>query len=191
MTETSQNLIDRLCEVTSDVNRSFRELSAQQINWKPMPDVWSVAQCIDHLIATNSSYFERIESAAGDDFRPNAWSRIPFWSGFVGYMIKRSVDPANRKKMKTFPVFEPTASEYSASVLSDFEECQERLMSFIQKTDHLDRRKIKIASPVSRRVTLSLADAFEILVIHERRHFQQAVEVTELGAFPPAGSEGS
>lgn len=187
MTETSENLINRICEVTEEFRGAFSDLSAKQLNWKPAPDMWSVAQCIDHLITTNEAYFEKIEKAAGDEFRNNAWSRIPFWSGLVGYLIKRAVDPANRKKTKTFPVFQPSSSEVADSIFEDFGDCQEKLMEYIRKTDHLDRRKVKIGSPVSDKVTLSLADAFEILVIHERRHYQQAVEVTELEAFPQAG----
>ncbi|MCO6511187.1 MAG: DinB family protein [Aridibacter famidurans] len=186
MTETSENLIARLCEVTSDVKSSFGGLTADQLNWKPLPDKWSVAQCIDHLITTNRAYFKRLEEVVGGDLRPNLWSRIPFWSGLVGYLIKRSVDPQNRKKMKTFPVFEPSQSDVPDSIIEDFADCQEKLMSYIRQTDHLDRKKIKIASPVSDKAPLTLASAFEILVIHERRHFDQAVEVTGTNGFPAA-----
>lgn len=184
MTETSKNLIERICEVTSEVRKSFGGLTPEQLNWKPSADQWSVAQCLDHLITTNEAYFINVEKTAGDDFQPNIWSRIPFWSGLVGYLIKRSVDPENRKKMKTFGVFEPSASDVSDSIVEDFAECQEKLMSLVRQTDHLDRTKIKIASPVSEKVTLSLANAFEIIVIHERRHYYQALEVMGSGSFP-------
>lgn len=187
MTETSKNLIERICEVTSEVRSSFGDLLAEQLNWKPSPDEWSIAQCLDHLVTTNEAYFINVEKTAGDDFQPNIWSRIPFWSGLVGYLIKRSVDPENRKKMKTFGVFEPSASEVSESIVEDFSECQEKLMSLVRMTDHLDRAKIKIASPVSEKVTLTLANAFEIIVIHERRHYYQALEVMENESFPSSG----
>ena len=184
MTDTSKNLIERICEVTSEVRKSFGALSPGQLNWKPSADEWSVAQCLDHLMTTNEAYFARVEETVGEDFRPNIWSRIPFWSGLVGYLIKRSVDPDNRKKMKTFGVFEPSASEVADTIVEDFAESQERLMSLVRQTDHLDRLKIKIASPVSEKVTLSLANAFEIIVIHERRHYYQALEVMGSGSFP-------
>lgn len=177
-------MIERVCEVTSDVREAFGGLNADQLNWKPLPDTWSVAQCIDHLITTNRAYFDKIEKVVGGELRPNLWSRIPFWSGLVGYLIRRAVEPQNTKKTKTFPVFEPSQSDVPDTVVEDFAECQEKLMSYIRQTDHLDREKIKIVSPVSDKAPLTLADAFEILVIHERRHFQQAEAVMELNGFP-------
>lgn len=184
MTETSEKLIERLCEVTSDVKNSFGGLTADQLNWKPLPDVWSIAQCIDHLITTNRAYFKRLEDVVGGDLRSNLWSRIPFWSGLVGYLIKRAVEPQNTKKTKTFPVFQPSQSDVPDSIVEDFAQCQEKLMSYVRQTDHLNRDKVKIVSPVSDKAPLPLADAFEILVIHERRHFQQAMAVAELNGFP-------
>ncbi|HUF03475.1 MAG TPA: DinB family protein [Aridibacter sp.] len=190
MTETSQQLIERVCEVTSDARDAFGQMTGDQLNWKPGPDKWSVAQCIDHLITTNRSYFEMIEKVVGGELQPNLWSRIPFWSGLVGYLIRRAVEPGSTRKVKTFPVFEPSQSDVPDTVVEDFAQCQERLMSYIRQTDHLDRDKVKLVSPVSDKVPLSLANAFEIIVIHERRHFQQAVAMTESDGFPdraPAG----
>lgn len=188
MTETSEKLIERLCEVTSDIKNSFGGFSAEQLNWKPTRDQWSVAQCIEHLIATNESYFPKIKEAVEGDLKPNLWSRVPFWSGFVGYMIKRSVAPENTKKMKTFPVFEPSQSVVSDSIVEDFAQCQDKLSSLIRQTDHLDRSRITIVSPVSEKAPLKLATALEILVIHERRHYNQAQRVTGMEGFPN-GSE--
>lgn len=184
MTDTSQHLIDRVCEITSDVKRTFGGLSGEQLNWKPSPEEWSIAQCIDHLKTTNESYFEKIEEAVDGDIAPNIWSRVPFWSGLIGYLIKRAVRPENTARIKTFAAFEPAQSDVVRTIIEHFAESQERLMSLIRRTDHLDRKKIKLFSPVSDKAPLSLATAFEILVIHERRHFDQAVRVMELKAFP-------
>ncbi|REJ79467.1 MAG: DinB family protein [Acidobacteria bacterium] len=184
MTETSQKLIERACEVTNDVREAFGHLSGEQLNWKPDPDSWSIAQCIDHLVTTNGEYFTKIEEAVGDDLRPNLWSRIPFWSGLVGYMIKRAVNPESTRKVKTFGVFQPAKSDVPDTIVEDFAESQEKLLSLIRQTDHLNRKKITLFSPVSDKAPLKLSTAFEVLVIHERRHFNQAVRVAEAPKFP-------
>jgi hypothetical protein len=48
----------------------------------------------------------------------------------------------------------------------------------------LDLRNTIISSPVSGVLAFSLLDALTFLVLHERRHYNQAVRVTESPEFP-------
>jgi uncharacterized damage-inducible protein DinB len=50
-------IVDRLNEVTRDARAAFGGLSHEKLNWKPAPERWSVAQCLDHLITINRLYF--------------------------------------------------------------------------------------------------------------------------------------
>lgn len=186
LSERSKELISRIDTLTEDVQRSFGGLSAGQLNWKPDGETWSVGQCIDHLITSNNVYFEKIAPVVEGTHRPNVWARIPLWSSIVGYMLRKAVDPESAKKTKTFTVFEPRQSDIPETVVRDFRENQERLKKLIVDTDGLDRSSVVISSPVSERVPVRLSDAFEVLALHERRHFDQAVRVTGLAAFPPA-----
>ena len=43
--------------IALDAEKLFGSLSAEQLNWKPAPDRWSVAQCLEHLINTNLLHF--------------------------------------------------------------------------------------------------------------------------------------
>jgi hypothetical protein len=43
--------------ITDETRARFGRLSAQQLNWKPGADQWSVAQCFDHLVVTSGAYF--------------------------------------------------------------------------------------------------------------------------------------
>lgn len=47
----------------------------------------------------------------------------------------------------------------------------------------IDRERTIITSPLLRWVTYSLDDCLTILVVHEKRHLQQAERVMEAGAF--------
>jgi len=44
-------------DITQKFIESFGELSSEQMNWKPDPNTWSIAQNIDHLIVINTYYF--------------------------------------------------------------------------------------------------------------------------------------
>jgi hypothetical protein len=50
-------VLDEADAIAADANTLFRHLNAQQINWKPSADRWSVAQCLEHLITINREYY--------------------------------------------------------------------------------------------------------------------------------------
>jgi hypothetical protein len=184
MSETIHSLVTRLNEVTNDVNASFGGMTAEQLNWKPNLDSWSVGQCLDHLINSNAAYFPVFEKVIDGTYQPNGWSRLPFAADFFGKLLKKAVHPDSVKKNKTFPVFEPAQSDISSSIASDFEACQHRLASFIERLDKESYLATKVASPVNNVINLRVRDALEMLVLHDRRHFNQAVRVTEFTTFP-------
>jgi hypothetical protein len=47
--------------VADETKRVFGQLSAEQINWKPGPDEWSIGQCFEHLIISNRQFLTIIE----------------------------------------------------------------------------------------------------------------------------------
>ena len=59
----------------------------------------------------------------------------------------------------------------------------------MKATENLDLDKIKISSPVTNLITYSLMDAYRIIVVHEKRHFLQAVRVSEMNGFLKVSAE--
>ena len=49
--------ITRIERTSQEASEIFGGLNGTQLNWKPNPDKWSVGQCLDHLIVSNSQYF--------------------------------------------------------------------------------------------------------------------------------------
>src|SRR5690606_29839266 len=97
----------------------------------------------------------------------------------------RALDPANQRKAKTVRKSEPAASELDAGIIARYAEHQRELVSSLRALPHgLDPQRTVITSPLSPIVTYSLADCFEILVVHGQRHFLQAQRVTEAEGFP-------
>ena len=178
------NLIDAAKMISKNAKKTFGSLSTEQLNWKPNAKSWSIAQCFEHLIVTNKLYFPNIQKVIDGTHRNNFFSKIPFSTGLIGVLMKNALNPDQQRKMKTFKVFEPTASNISEKIIEDFVQNQRELIAMIEACKNLAVHKIKIAEPLSVALNLRLDDAFGILVMHEKRHFIQAERVLQNEGFP-------
>jgi hypothetical protein len=96
----------------------------------------------------------------------------------------KSLDPAATRKLKAPGRFQPSSSDISGSSIEDFVELQAKVAESIEATKKLNPGRIVITSPAASMITYSLMDAFRIIVVHEKRHFQQAQRVTKETGFP-------
>ena len=184
MNEELDTLIQNARTIAGDVRSSFGGLSAAQLNWKPSAERWSIAQCFDHLITSNKGYLPIIESVRGGTKKTTFFERLPVLPGLAGKLLIKSLDPASTRKLKAPKNFEPAQSDISATVIDDFVAQQDKVIEGMKSTSHLDLERIVITSPALSIITYSLMDAYRIIVVHERRHFQQARRVAAEPAFP-------
>ena len=176
-------VINAANNVANEARSTFGHLTTSQLNWKPSPERWSVAQCFDHLLSSNKGYLPIIENVLAGH-KPTFWQSMPALPGLMGKLLIKSLDPASTRKMKAPKSFQPAQSDISGSVIDDFVNQQQQIVAKMNATEHLDLEKIVISSPVTAVVTYSLMDAYRIIVVHEQRHFQQAKRVTEESGFP-------
>ena len=184
MNEQLETVMQDARTIAADARSSFGALSATQLNWKPSAERWSIAQCFDHLITTNKGFFPVVASVLNGTKQTRFWERLPIWPGLAGKMMIKSLDPASTRKFKAPTKFEPAQSNISASIIDDFVAQQDKIVDGMNSTSHLDLKRIIVTSPAASFVTYSLLDAYRIIVVHERRHFQQARRVAEESAFP-------
>ncbi len=170
--------------VTLKVQESFSHLSEKQLNWKPKPHEWSIAQCIDHVMTINKLYLPQLIEIGDKIYTPRFWHKIPFIDQLWGNLIRKSVDPSNTKKSKTPTLFNPAISDSRTSILKEFQKHQKELLTVLDRTAGLDHQKIKVSSPASSLVTLSLENCWKILALHEERHFNQAKKIMDMSKFP-------
>ncbi|NNE66067.1 MAG: DinB family protein [Pyrinomonadaceae bacterium] len=166
-----------------EAGEKFGSLSSGQLNYKPNSDVWSVGQIIEHLIISNDLYLGNLSKVADGTHNDNGWSKIPFVTGLMGTMLRKGVSPESARKLKTFGIFEPSASDIADSVIEDFIDNQDRLISTIKALKPRDLAK-RIATPVSKLLNIRVGDALEMLLLHEERHFLQADGVMNSDGFP-------
>lgn len=170
--------------VAEDAQRVFSGLTNEQLNWKPSAERWSVAQCFDHLITTNRDYLTIVDDVLKGQKKSSVWQKLPVLPGFWGKILIKSLDPASTRKVRAPKRFQPAQSAVPGTIIEDFVAHQDQVIEKMKATANLDLERIVITSPVASVVTYSLMDAYRIIVVHERRHFQQAQRVTEESGFP-------
>ena len=166
--------------VTHGFINQFSSLIEDEFNWKPHTKVWSVAQNIDHVMVINASYYPVIKHIReGKNRLPvhAGWNWLVRW---FGNMILKSVAPDRKRKMKTFPIWEPAQSQLPVTLLTDFKHHQQELKQLIDSCADLIAAGIVISSPANRSIVYTLETAFDIIVTHEKRHWQQAIEIDSL-----------
>lgn len=181
----SLSVVNELKSVAEDAQRMFGSLSTGQLNWKPNADSWSVAQCFEHLIKINSTYFETFDRIATGKYVPSTWGKFSPLSGLFGKLLIKNLSPGYPRKLKAPVKARPANSDLGGDIIAKFTEHQADLISRIESvpTD-INLEKLIITSPLAGFVTYSLADALTILTVHERRHFEQAERVMEMEGFP-------
>ncbi|HEX3253897.1 MAG TPA: DinB family protein [Pyrinomonadaceae bacterium] len=177
------SLIGAAKDVADEARNVFGPLTPAQLNWKPSAERWSVAQCFDHLLASNKGYLPLIDNVLAG-YRRTIWQSMPVLPGVMGRLLIKSLDPVKDRNLKAPGKFQPAQSDISGSVINDFVTQQETIVEKMKATEHLDLDGIIISSPVTPVVTYSLMDAYRVIVVHERRHFQQAQRVTQESGFP-------
>jgi hypothetical protein len=172
-------IVRRLEAVSNMVQSRFSHLTPEQLNKKSSPESWSIAQCLDHLIVTNKSYYPQFNALIEGKPVPNFWKSVPLLSGFFGNLLKKSVRPDEEKKFKTQPAFQPSQSDLPSDIVTKFLDSQTELKVMLYRLSRFDFEKVKITSPAANFITYSLDDLLEITALHEERHLKQAVRVAE------------
>ena len=169
-----------LDQITELFFANFGSLSAEQLNWKPNWQTWSIAQNIDHLIVVNETYYPVLTSLKKGTYKTPLIAKVGFIVSFLGKTILASVSPERKKKMKTFPFWEPAASQLKDDILKEFEKHQTELKLNIEASKEFVEKGVVISSPANKNIVYKLETAFDILVSHEQRHLEQAKEVLQL-----------
>jgi len=172
-----------LSEVAADAHEHFGPLSAEQLNWKPAEESWSVAQCLDHLIRTNHEFdaeFERFKAGGREN---SFWENYsPFTGWFGRFLINASKNDSKKIKAPSKRIVPP--SNIDADIVERFVDDFAAINLKIEACAGLDREKTVLTSPFLKVMTYKLDDAFTLLVEHTRRHIRQAKRVTDAAGFP-------
>ena len=170
--------------VSRDAEATFGGLNAVQLNWKPAPSRWSVAQCFDHLIRINGQMLDGIVRSL-DPATPKALvQRLPGLPRVFGRVMIRSLSPTATRKLDAPATARPSTSDLGGDVIVRFVEAQASLCERLRSLEHRALADTTMVSPFASVIVYSILDACRIIVAHERRHFEQARRVTQTPGFP-------
>lgn len=181
---TASQAIASLNASAADAQVVFGPLSSAQLNWKPAADQWSIAQCLDHLLATSGPYLQIIEEVRNGTRKQTLWQSIPILPGLFGKLLINAVSPDTARKLRAPAKFQPATSNLDPGIVTKFVDAQKRLAQQMVTVEKLDLNRIIVSSPVASFVTYSLLDAYKVLANHAERHLQQARRVLNSSEFP-------
>jgi hypothetical protein len=174
------NWIQALEQHIEEVSAHFGQITQETINWKQNDTSWSIAENIDHLIKVNSSYLELLTTLGDGTYKKSFLGKIPFIVRLFGRLILQSVQPTNVKKTPTFPVWQPSTSDHSLEIITDFKANQLLLIDWIRDHHKLVDSNPVISSPANANIVYYLQTALTIIVTHQSRHIQQASQTLML-----------
>ena len=165
--------------VDDDARRLLDGLTAEQGIWRPSPDTWSIAHCLDHLATANGVYLRAMERIAADALARGRRRRRPALPGVIGGWFARSLDaPVKpRFKMKAPAKIVPREAPPLADAAAQFFASQDLVRAFLRKYADIDLAGVHFPNPFIPGVRFSLATGLHVIAAHDRRHIWQAWNV--------------
>jgi hypothetical protein len=161
--------------------RRGRELAASltldQFARRPSRDAWSIGECLAHLNATNGEYAKAIAEAIATGKADRVTAAGPFkLTGFERFLVW-SLRPPVRLKMKAPGIFLPEGGLSREQIVSEWDCSHQRLQELAREAEGLDLARIRVVSPATSRLKISLLAAFATIDAHDHRHLWQAERI--------------
>jgi hypothetical protein len=142
---------------------------------------WSVAQILEHLNVYARYYLEAIElklhlnhTLPRNHFSPG------WWGNYFTSLMKPTANRTLAKTMKAPKNAVPSAFPDAREMLQEFIQHQHRLLNLLQIAKTVNIGRVRIATSLTKLITLKLGDTFRFFIAHEQRHFLQ-IEKTFAG----------
>src|SRR5829696_6658254 len=71
-------------QLSQDADALVEPLTDEQFTWRPSPESWSVAECIDHLNTTARLYLPQLDEAIANAIRRGTYGEGPFSYNVIG-----------------------------------------------------------------------------------------------------------
>ena len=172
-----ENQIKEINLMNEKFSYEFAGFDPDKMDWKPGENIWSINECLDHLIQSNGKYYSIFDSIENGTYKGGKWTNFPLLPRMMGKMVLKAVSPDYKRKTKTFPPFYPLSSHYGKNLTNDLIDENKALIEKFRKCKEENLDKIIVTSPINSFVTYTLRDCITILVEHEKRHFNQAKNV--------------
>jgi hypothetical protein len=165
-----------LSDVAIDAQAAFGRFDRQQLNWRPEPTRWSVAQCLDHLLTANRLMLDAAQDALRNPPR-SVWQRLPLVPSLFGWVMIRSQAPTTRQRFTAPARARPSTSEIPEDIVRRFVDQHRAAAESTRALEDVRASRVIMISPFVRVVVYSVLDGLRLVVAHDHRHLAQARRV--------------
>ncbi|MBW8242339.1 DinB family protein [Muricauda oceani] len=169
-------IMKHLTETREHMKQVLDGLSDEQLDYKPDPTSWSIAENVEHLALTEKMFVETLHKSVAEGPKPELKDSLVFKDDQIMPMI------ADRsQKVKTAEPFEPSGQYGSTEeTLAALLAIRQELMDYVENTDD-DLRNRYATLPFG---TVDAAQLIVFIAGHMERHVLQMEEVMEDEDFP-------
>jgi hypothetical protein len=158
------------------LKKSVAGLSDSQLNFKPSPESWSIAECVEHLAIVEAGLFGGVEATMKGDADPSKRGEVKMSDEDVWNLITNRTN-----KVKTQERFVPSGQFDSfKGTLEAFESRRDKTSDFVKDTKG-DLRNRYFEFPFG---TVDLCQVVIFIAGHSDRHTKQIEEVKADPNFP-------
>lgn len=179
MQDEKKSLLDYYQKTFDDLRNSITGLNEAQLLFKPSNDRWSISECLEHIIATESQLFVLFKSVLQQPENPERRKEIKVTDEQIKqFMLDR------KEKYPAPENLQPSAAgKYTdpAVALADLEKQREQLVAFLGAIDTDDLRNRVNDTPSG---PTDAYQSFLFLAAHTARHTLQIEEVKASEGFP-------
>jgi hypothetical protein len=179
-----QSLLDQLGASGLAAAALERELSPEQLRWRPNETAWSIAQCVDHLAAGGRVYLGPLRQGV-EEARRRGWTRRePIEPGWIERKFVYTLEPPPRLRLPAPKKIVPALVKEPSAVWRDFAAVQAEIAALLKESADLDLNRARFANPFLPLVRMRVGSGFMVLTAHERRHLWQAQKIRLRPEFP-------
>ena len=106
--------------IANEVSTRFGDLDENQLNWRTDESQWSIAQCLEHLIAGNEGFYPVFDAIKLGKKQTRLWERVPLVPAFFGKMLIGAVSPDGKRKFKAPKLIRPNEGMIQPQVVERF-----------------------------------------------------------------------
>jgi hypothetical protein len=174
-------------QISADADALVTPLADEQFTWKPAPNKWSIAECLEHMNATARSYLPAIDEGIADAIRHGAYAEGPFRYNLVGRIFSHLLEPPVRLRLRASEDKQPGPHRPKRETLAGFRAYQVQYVDRLRQANGIDLSRSCVRSPIASWIRIPLGSAFASMAAHERRHLWQARKITQMEGFPAGG----
>jgi DinB superfamily len=156
-------------------------LTEAQGGWRPAPESWSIAECLDHMATANRVYLDAMTPPAARALADGRRRRRPALPGVIGRWFIGSLEPPVRPlfRGKAPRLIRPRDAPPLADAVAAFQASQDDVRGFLRRYADIDLAALRFSNPFVRGLRFSLATGLHVIAAHERRHLWQAWRIRQ------------